>query len=280
MNTAIKRSTCVPRIHYALLGNSKRLKRNQANLPVNTHQVEVAKDLWLHPSRKSIRFAKFVAKNHMWWRELWLRNPGGVKIALDAKCATKSLGKLTLCLNFGKRCYKNISFSLDTYMSHEGVLYCKPHHKELFLPKTVKNDIIDVNNVTETQEAVLRHQEQQRKMETIIRENEPVDLGDQVVKCSTYDKFSGLENLDVGSKYKMFEAAASDEPEERGPSSDRYGIMEKLKRLQEGGDVEDLLAELDEELPSDEEEEEDEEDAYLTEVQKKVSILELKLTIS
>lgn len=48
--------------------------------------------------------------------------------------------------------------------------------------------------------------------------------------------------------------------------------MEKLKRLQEGGDVEDLLAELDEELPSDdEEEEEDEEDAYLTEVQKKVS---------
>merc|ERR1711953_1474964 len=41
-------------------------------------------------------------------------------------------------------------------------------------------------------------------------------------------------------------------------------------RLQEGGDVEDLLAELDEELPSDdEEEEEDEEDAYLTEVQKK-----------
>ena len=114
-----------------------------------------------------------------------------------------------------------LSCSLDTYMSHEGVLYCKPHHKELFLPKTVKNDIIDVNNVTETQEAVLRHQEQQRKMETIIRENEPVDLGDQVVKCSTYDKFSGLENLDVGSKYKMFEAASTDELEERGPSSDR-----------------------------------------------------------
>ena len=102
MNTAIKRSTCVPRIHYALLGNLKRLKRNQANLPVNILLVEVAKGLWLHPSRKSIRFAKFVAKNHMWWRELWLRNPGGVKIALDAKCATKSLGKLTLCLNFEK----------------------------------------------------------------------------------------------------------------------------------------------------------------------------------
>ena len=50
------------------------------------------------------------------------------------------------------------------------------------------------------------------------------------------------------------------------------GIMEKLKRLQEGADLDDLLAEMDEELPSDEEDEEDEEDAYLTEVQKKVSI--------
>lgn len=157
-------------------------------------------------------------------------------------------------------------------MSHEGELYCKPHHKELFMPKTVTNDIIDVENVTKTQEAVLRHQEQQRRMETIIRENNPVDLGDTVVKSSTYDKYSGLEELDVGSKFKMFEATSKQEEElERGPSSDRYGIMEKLKRLQEGADLDELLAEMDEELPSDEEEEvEDEEDAYLTEVQKKV----------
>ena len=31
-------------------------------------------------------------------------------------------------------------------MSHEGVIYCKPHHKELFQPKVVLDDIIDVNN--------------------------------------------------------------------------------------------------------------------------------------
>ena len=30
-------------------------------------------------------------------------------------------------------------------MSHEGVIYCKPHHKELFQPKVVKEDIIDVD---------------------------------------------------------------------------------------------------------------------------------------
>ena len=152
------------------------------------------------------------------------------------------------------------------------MLYCKPHHKELFLPKTVKSDIIDVENVSKTQEAILRHQEQQKRMETIIRENNPVDLGDAVVKSTTYDKYSGLEDLDVGSKFKMFEKASNEDDLEleRGPSSDRYGIMEKLKRLQEGADLDELLAEMDEELPSDEEEEEDFEDAYLTEVQKKV----------
>ena len=87
-------------------------------------------------------------------------------------------------------------------MSHEGVLYCKPHHKELFMPKAAKNDAFDVENVTKTQEMLMKHQEQQRKMETIVRENEPVQL-EGVVKCSTHtDKYSVLENLDVGSKFQ------------------------------------------------------------------------------
>ena len=52
----------------------------------------------------------------------------------------------------------------------------------------------------------------------------------------------------------------------------RYGIMEKLKRLQDGEDVAELLAEIDDEMPSEEEEEEEEdpEEYGLTEVQKKV----------
>jgi len=174
-----------------------------------------------------------------------------------------------------KKCFKcsvcNKILNLDTYMSHEGILFCKPHHKELFMPKTVKSDIIDVENVTKQQEAVLRHQEQQRKHETIIRENNPEKSREDVVKSSTCTKWSGMEDLDVGSKFKKFEAASNEDDlgSERVPSSDRYGIMEKLKRLQDGADLDDLLAEMDEELPSDEEEEEDEEDLYLTEVQKK-----------
>ena len=105
-------------------------------------------------------------------------------------------------------------------MSHEGILYCKPHHKELFLPKAARNDAFDVETMSKTQEAIMKHQEQQRKHETIIRESNPVEL-EGVVKCSTNDKYSGLENLDVGSKFKMFEQTEDDE---RGPSSDRYGI--------------------------------------------------------
>jgi hypothetical protein len=48
--------------------------------------------------------------------------------------------------------------------------------------------------------------------------------------------------------------------------------MEKLKRLQAGEDVSELLAEMDDDMPSDEEgeEEEDPEEYGLTEVQKKV----------
>ena len=48
--------------------------------------------------------------------------------------------------------------------------------------------------------------------------------------------------------------------------------MEKLKRLQDGEDVAELLAEIDDEMPSEEEdeEEEDPEEYGLTEVQKKV----------
>merc|ERR1719245_1257655 len=65
----------------------------------------------------------------------------------------------------------------------------------------------------------------------------------------------------------MFEKAA-EEKEHR--ASDRYGIMEKLKRLQAGEDVSELLAEIDDEMPSDyEEEEEDPDDYGLTEVEKK-----------
>merc|ERR1719228_1386992 len=184
-----------------------------------------------------------------------------------------------------KNCFRcaqcNKILTLDTYASHQGVIYCKPHHKDLFKPKAVTKDSVEeimkknidfsCYNEESTEgnsKSVERHQRQQRRMETIVRENKPVEL-EGVIKSQVDDqKWEGLDKLDVGSKFKMFENSAK---EERHGASDRYGIMEKLKRLQAGEDVADLLAEIDDEMPSDGGEEEDEDlDNYgLTEVQKK-----------
>lgn len=80
-------------------------------------------------------------------------------------------------------------------MSHEGVIYCKPHHKELFQPKAVRNDLlnaIDPNLSSgaaahqkreQMEAAIAKHREQERRHETIIRENVPVQLDDVVKSC-------------------------------------------------------------------------------------------------
>jgi len=185
-----------------------------------------------------------------------------------------------------KNCFRcaqcNKILTLDTYASHQGVIYCKPHHKDLFKPKAVTKDSVEEimkknidfscyneDNIDGNSKSIERHQRQQRRMETIVRENKPVEL-EGVVKSKVDDsKWEGLDKLDVGSKFMMFEKAA-EEKEEHHRASDRYGIMEKLKRLQAGEDVSELLAEIDDEMPSDyEEEEEDPEDYGLTEVEKK-----------
>jgi len=185
-----------------------------------------------------------------------------------------------------KNCFRcaqcNKILTLDTYASHQGVIYCKPHHKDLFKPKAVTKDSVEEimkknidfsvyneDNIEGNSKSIERHQRQQRRMETIVRENKPVEL-EGVVKSKVDDsKWEGLDKLDVGSKFMMFEKAA-EEKEEHHRASDRYGIMEKLKRLQAGEDVSELLAEIDDEMPSEyEEEEEDPEDYGLTEVEKK-----------
>jgi len=173
------------------------------------------------------------------------------------------------------RCHNcNKILNLDTYASHQGVIYCKPHHKELFQPKPVVMDlteeIIKKNIDFSQDDPIERHRNQERRMETIVRENRPVQL-EGVIKSKVDDsKWDGLEKLDVGSKFLMFEKSGAEEKEQK-TASDRYGIMEKLKRLQAGEDVEDLLAEIDEEMPSmsEDEEEEDADTAGLTQVQKK-----------
>jgi len=181
-----------------------------------------------------------------------------------------------------KNCFRcsecNKLLTLDTYASHQGIIYCKPHHKDLFKPKAVVNDPIEdirrmkeldfsVYNEKGGEHVVERHRKQERRMETIVRENKPVELEGVVKSKVDGAKWDGLDQLDVGSKFMMFEKAA--EEKESKLSSDRYGIMEKLKRLQEGEDVAELLAEIDDEMPSEEEEDYDPDDDGLTQVQKK-----------
>jgi len=163
-----------------------------------------------------------------------------------------------------KNCFRckvcNKILNLDTYASHQGVIYCKAHHRELFMPKAATKDSVDeiirkkknidfdVYKNEGSAEARERHERQQRRMETIVRESKPVEL-DGVLKSAVDDKkWEGLENLDVGSKFLVFE-----KKEEEKQTSDRYGIMEKLKRLQAGEDVSDLLAEIDDEMGVDDE---------------------------
>jgi len=189
-----------------------------------------------------------------------------------------------------KNCFRcaqcNKILTLDTYASHQGVIYCKPHHKDLFKPKAVATDLteeickkgrptpnanVDFASYNVDGDVVERHKKQERRMETIVRESKPVQL-EGVVKCAPdAGKWDGLDKLDVASKFNMFEKAAEASESDRRQASDRYGIMEKLKRLQDGEDVAELLAEIDDEMPSEEEEEEEEdpEEYGLTEVQKK-----------
>jgi len=187
-----------------------------------------------------------------------------------------------------KNCFRckecNKLLTLDTYASHQGVIYCKPHHKDLFKPKavSVEEEIskkgrpgpsanVDFASYSLDGDVVERHKKQERRMETIVRESKPVQL-EGVVKCAPdAGKWDGLDKLDVASKFNMFEKAAEEQDRDRRQATDRYGIMEKLKRLQDGEDVAELLAEIDDEMPSEEEdeEEEDPEEYGLTEVQKK-----------
>ena len=47
---------------------------------------------------------------------------------------------------YHKTCFRckecNKLLTLDTYKSHEGVIYCVTHHRDLFKPKTVVRDVI------------------------------------------------------------------------------------------------------------------------------------------
>jgi hypothetical protein len=121
----------------------------------------------------------------------------------------------------------NKTLSQDSYASHEGIIYCKPHLRDLFKPKAVVMDLteeikkknIDFASYDVDGDIVERHKKQERRHETIVRESQPVELKGVVKGKSDDSKWDGLDKLDVGSKFMMFEKAA--EEKERGEENRR-----------------------------------------------------------
>ncbi|XP_033341577.2 uncharacterized protein LOC117229286 isoform X13 [Megalopta genalis] len=130
-----------------------------------------------------------------------------------------------------KNCFRCVQCSkqlnVDNYESHETILYCKPHFKELFQPKPVE----------ESEQPV-----RPRKPELIIRENEPKELPPDVIRAS--DKpdlgLEELSSLNVKSRFKVFEKAGTEANEiERSPSQVAVkrspSILSKLAKFQAKG---------------------------------------------
>ncbi|XP_045466996.1 uncharacterized protein LOC123675614 isoform X24 [Harmonia axyridis] len=124
------------------------------------------------------------------------------------------------------RCHEcNKQLNVDTYESHEGTLYCKPHFKALFAPKAVD----DIDEPPKT-----------RKTEVIIRENQPLELPPDVVRAS--DKpdlgLEELQSLNVKERFHVFEQhQSSDSTLERTQVNVKRSpsILSKLAKFQSKG---------------------------------------------
>ncbi|CAH1719601.1 unnamed protein product [Chironomus riparius] len=121
-------------------------------------------------------------------------------------------------------CSKQLN--VDTYQSHEGILYCKPHFKILFLPKMVEDNNEPVKI---------------KKHEMIILENQPIELPPDVIRSS--DKTDlGLEELhqiNLRQRFQLFENAGQQESKvelDKGNNVKRStSILSKLARFQAKG---------------------------------------------
>ncbi|XP_008214676.1 titin homolog isoform X26 [Nasonia vitripennis] len=157
----------------------------------------------------------------------------------DANPNCRSCGKVVFqmeqtkaeSLVWHKNCFRCVQcgkqLNVDNYESHEATLYCKPHFKELFLPKPVE----------ETDQPM-----RPRKPEMIIRENQPKELPPDVVRAS--DKpdlgLEELSSLNVKSRFQVFEKANETTNDiERSPSQVAVkrspSILSKLAKFQAKG---------------------------------------------
>jgi len=123
-------------------------------------------------------------------------------------------------------CSKKLS--VDNYNSHEGLLYCKPHFKQLFQPKAVLDN----------------DEPYYYKPELIIRESQPVELPSDVVRGSENSNanwgMEELSNLDLKTRFSLFEKAST-------ATSDDNGTREEHKPIKRSESILSRLARFDRE---------------------------------
>merc|ERR1711962_1793092 len=195
--------------------------------------------------------------------------PASTQLSNDCKMCGKQVYQMEKIVaekaSWHKNCFRckecNKNLTLETYQSHEGNLYCKPHFKDLFQPKAVVED-----------ETVARQERLKRRPRMIVLENNPDELPEDVVRATDKPDY-GLEELssaNVKQKFSMFENKAKEKKDTRNvePAHVRrsQSLMNKAARFLKGGDEDSegeygvensYLGEYDED--DDEEEEEDEE---------------------
>ncbi|XP_047736745.1 uncharacterized protein LOC125177988 [Hyalella azteca] len=109
-----------------------------------------------------------------------------------------------------KECNKNLT--LETYQSHEGTLYCKPHFKDLFRPKAVVEDPTEA-----------RKERLLRRPKLIVLESNPVELPDDVVRATSKPDYGleELQTLNVKQRFSIFENATQEQEVKLEPVSVR-----------------------------------------------------------
>ncbi|XP_055313588.1 uncharacterized protein LOC129574936 isoform X3 [Sitodiplosis mosellana] len=182
------------------------------------------------------------------------RSCGKIVYKMEEIKAEKSVWHKNKCFKCSQ-CSKPLS--VDTFESHEGVLYCKLHFKSLFSPKAVEDS----------------EPEEPRKPELIIRESQPVELPPDVVRSSDKNDLglSELHQLNVKERYNIFEHAKKDEPHHMLDREERVlkrgnTVLSKLAKFKaKGMDVGDAEANLaaDDKSDDDEAHNEDGEDIDL-----------------
>lgn len=123
-------------------------------------------------------------------------------------------------------CSKKLS--VDNYNSHEGLLYCKPHFKQLFQPKAVLDS----------------DEPYYSKPEPTIRESQPMELPSDVVRGSENSNsnwgMEELSNLDLKSRFSLFEKAST-------ATSDDNGIRDDHRPVKRSDSILSRLARFDRE---------------------------------